>query len=126
MGWAEARGFADGQWLGYMWDDPGVVALEDCRYDVAVEVPDVDPEGEVCRFDFPSMLVAEVEVRGAIDLEQRAMDWLYGTWLPRSRYVPDSQPCFEAWMGRPFAQGFEYFELWIQLPVVTDGGWIHG
>lgn len=96
----------------------------DCRYDVAVEVPGVTPEGEVCRFDFPTMVVAEVEVRGAIDLEQRALDWLYGTWLPQSRYVPDSQPCFEAWMGRPFAHGLEYFELWIQLPVVTDDGWI--
>lgn len=122
IAWAETSGFADGQWLGYMWDDPGIVALKDCRYDVGVEVPYVDPEGEIGRFEFPAMLVAQVEVRGAIDLEQRALDWLYGTWLPRSRYVPDSQPCFEAWIGRPFAHGLEHFELWVQLPVVQDYG----
>ena len=122
IAWAETRGFADGQWLGYMWDDPTIVALEDCRYDVGIEVPYVDPQGEIGRFEFPPMLVAQVEVRGAIDLVQRALDWLFGTWLPRSRYVPDNQPCFEAWMGRPFAHGSEYFEVWAQLPVVEDHG----
>ena len=117
IAWAETRGLADGQWLGYMWDNPGIVALKDCRYDVGVEVPSVDPDGEIGRFEFPAMLVAQVEVRGAIDLEQRALDWLYGTWLPRSRYVPDNEPCFEAWIGRPFAHGAEHFELHVQLPV---------
>ena len=103
-----------------MWDDPGIVALKDCRYDVGVEVPHVDPEGEVGRIEFPAMLFAQVELRGTIDLAQRALDWLFGTWLPRSRYVPDSQPCFEAWIGRPFAHGLEHFEVYAQLPVVLD------
>ena len=43
---------ADGQWLEYMWEYPGVVALEDCRYDVGLVVPDVEPGGEVCRYEF--------------------------------------------------------------------------
>jgi len=30
------------------------------------------------------MRVAEVVVRGGIDVEQRAIDWLFRTWLPRS------------------------------------------
>jgi AraC family transcriptional regulator len=63
------------------------------------------------------MRVAQVEVRGGIDLEIRALQFLYGTWLPRSGYVPDDHPGFEAWIGRPFAHGMEYFELFAQLPV---------
>jgi AraC family transcriptional regulator len=63
------------------------------------------------------MIVAQVEVRGGIDLELRALQWLYGTWLPRSGYVPDDQPGFEAWIGRPFAHGTEHFELYAQLPI---------
>ncbi len=122
IAWAEARGAADNQWLGYMWDDPTITALEDCRYDVAIEVSgqtaECRPDGEIGRFEFPAMFVAEVPVRGGIDLELRALDWLYGTWLPRSGYVPDRHPSFEAWMGRPFAHGTENFEIWIQLPVV--------
>lgn len=117
VAWAEARGLADGQWLGYMWDDPEIVTHELCRYDVGVEAPDAEPDGEVGCFEFPPMQVAEVEVRGPIDLEMRALDWLFRTWLPSSGHVPAEQPCFEAWMGRPFAHGLEHFELCVQLPV---------
>ncbi len=122
LAWADEHGIADGQWLGYMWDDPNFTALSDCRYDVAVEVRTedlarLDVGGEFGVLTFPEMTVAQVEVRGAIDLEQRALDWLFGTWLPSSGYVPTDQPCFEAWIGRPFAHGFEYFEIYAQIPV---------
>ena len=119
--WAEQRGLADGAWLGYMWEDPEIVALEDCRYDVALVIDESQfnfrPQGEIGRFEFPSMQVADVPICGDIQLEQRAIDWLFGTWLPRSGFVPDDQPAFEAWNGRPFAHGHEYFELSCQLPV---------
>ena len=117
LAWAIKRGLADGQWLGYMWDEPEIVALADCRYDVALVVDDVRPAGEIGRFDFPPMRVAEVVLSGDIALEARAIDWLYKTWLPLSGYVPDDQPAFEAWIGRPFAHGNAHFELACQLPV---------
>jgi AraC family transcriptional regulator len=117
LAWAEQRGLAAGQWLGYMWDEPEIVALADCRYDVALVVDDFVPEGNIGCYRFPAMRVAEVEVRGDIHLEVRALDWLYKTWLPRSGYVPDDHPAFEAWIGRPFAHGNEHFELACQLPV---------
>ena len=59
------------------------------------------------------MTVAQIEIRGGIDLELRALQWVYGAWLPRSRYVPDDQPGFEAWIGRPFAHGTEHFTGWL-------------
>ncbi len=115
--WAERNGLADGQWLGYQWDNPEITSLEDCRYYVAVEAERFTPRGEVGRYQFPPMTVAQLAIRGAIDLELRALQWLYGTWLPRSGYVPDDHPCFEAWIGRPFAHGAEYFELFVQVPI---------
>ena len=117
--WAEARSLADGQWLGYQWDDPEIVPHEKGRYDVGLEVPpSVVPGGGIGRIDFPAMQVAEVEIRGGINLEMRALDWLLGTWLPASGYVPaERQPCFETWIGRPFAHGTEHFELLAQSPV---------
>jgi AraC family transcriptional regulator len=117
VAWAERQGLANGQWLGYQWDNPEITSLEDCRYYVAVEAERFTPKGEVGRFRFPPMVVAEVEVRGGIDLELRALQWLYGAWLPRSGYVPDDHPCFEAWIGRPFAHGTGYFEVHVQLPI---------
>ncbi len=115
--WAERHGFADGQWLGYQWENPELVPLEQCVYHVAVEADRFTPAGEIGRFRFPAMRVAQVEVRGGIELELRALQWLYGTWLPRSDHVPDDHPGFEAWIGRPFAHGLEHFELYAQLPV---------
>jgi len=115
--WAERYSLADGQWLGYQWENPEITALEDCQYHVAVEAQRFTPKGEIGRFEFPPMDVAQVEVRGGIDLEFRALQWLYGTWLPTSGYVPDDQPGIEAFIGRPFAHGTEYFELHAQLPV---------
>lgn len=121
--WAERRGCADGQWLGYQWDDPELVPLERCRYDVGVVVDEVVPEGEIGRLELPAMRVAELDLAGGIELEMRALDWLFGTWLPRSRFVPDDQPAFEAWNGRPFAHGTAHFELRVHLPVRDAGAW---
>lgn len=117
LAWAERNRVADGQWLGYQWDNPEITSLEDCRYYAAVEAERFTPRGEVGRYRFPPMTVAEVIIRGGLDLELRALRWLYGSWLPRSGFVPDDQPGFEAWLGRPFAHGTEYFEIACQLPI---------
>lgn len=138
LAWAEARGLAGGQWLGYQWEDPEVVPLEKCRYDVGVVVSAVssgesrvgtNPDAlrtapattnrEVSFTEFAPMLIAEIDIAGSIHLELRAIHWLYLTWLPSSGYAPAHQPAFEAWNGRPFAHGMEHFELRVQLPVVA-------
>jgi AraC family transcriptional regulator len=119
LAWAEARGLADSQWLGYQWEDPEIVPLDKCRYDVGVEVPGtVLADGEISINTFPPSLIAEIDIKGGIDLELRALHWLYLTWLPTSGYAPAHQPGFEAFNGRPFAHGIEHFELRVQLPVV--------
>jgi AraC family transcriptional regulator len=41
---------------------PEITALEDCRYQVAVEAERFTARGEVGRFRFPPMVVAEVEI----------------------------------------------------------------
>lgn len=117
IAWAESNNLEDGQWLGYQWENPEITPLEQCKYHVAVEADRFHATGEIGRFRFPQMTVAQVEIKGPIDLELRALMWLYGTWLPKSGYVPADHPCFEAWIGLPFARGMEHFELNVQLPV---------
>lgn len=117
LDWALAHGCADRAWYGYQWEDPEVTALEDCRYDIAVEVDDPRAEGEIGRMRFPPMLVAEVEIEGDVALELRALDWLFGTWLPQSGRLPANQPCFEAFRGRPFDSGQVHFALAVHLPL---------
>ena len=65
MAWASTRGFSDRQWLGYMWENPEIVASKDCGDDVAAEVDDMRPKGEIGRFQFHAMRVAEVRIKGA-------------------------------------------------------------
>lgn len=115
--WAERNSLADGQWLGYQWDNPEITPLEKCVYHIAVEAEGFTPKGEIGRFRFPPMVVAQVELRGGVDLVLRALQWLFGVWLPKSGYVPDDHPAFEAFIGRPFAHGTEHFELYAHLPV---------
>lgn len=115
--WAERHGFADNQWLGYQWEDPEVTALADCAYYTAIVAERFEPRGEIGRHRFPPMQVAQIEIRGDVELELRALQWYYGVWLPRSGFVPDDQPGFEAFCGRPFAHGMTYFELYAQMPV---------
>ncbi|HET9140582.1 AraC family transcriptional regulator [Actinophytocola sp.] len=126
VAWAQARGLADGQWLGYQWEDPETVPPELCRYDVGLEVPpDRTGDGEVSMTTFPAMTLAEVDVAGTIDDELRVLRWLYQTWLPASGFVPAHQPCFEAWHGRPFAGDGGEIRLRVQLPVVAPGARFH-
>ncbi len=118
VAWAERSGFADGDWYGYTWEDPDLVPLELCRYDVAVEIPqDAALDASVGDLALPEMTVAEVDVRGSLELEQRAIDWMFETWLPTSDWLPANYPGFEFWNGRPYAHGDTYFELRLQLPV---------
>lgn len=122
VAWARERGLAGGQWLGYQWDDPEIVPLKLCRYDLGVEVPeDARLGGGVSEARFPAMQVAEIEIAGPVELELRALDWLYTTWLPCSGFVPDHQPGFEAFVGEPFADGDTHFQLRVQLAVVASG-----
>ena len=120
VAWAGRRGLTGGRWLGYMWDDPEIVPLAKCRYDLGVEIPArIAADGEVGCLDLPAMKVARIPIRGGVDLELRAIDWFFRTWLPSSSYVPDDQPCFEAFHGLPFAHGDEYFELDTEFPVTA-------
>jgi AraC family transcriptional regulator len=116
--WARATGNHAGRWFGYSWDDPDIVPLERCRYDLAVEVATpFRAQQDIQCHSFPAMTVAQLDIRGSLELEMRAIDWLYGSWIGNSGYLPCDQPCFEAWHGLPFAHGSEHFELSLWLPV---------
>ena len=51
-----------------------------------------------------------------IERVNRAIDHITGH-LDAPRRL-DDQPCFEAWHGRPYADGAERFRVRVQLPVV--------
>ncbi|MFT3712077.1 MAG: AraC family transcriptional regulator [Archangium sp.] len=121
VAWARKRKLERQQWLGYQWEEPELVPLEKCRYDVGLEIAeDVVLDEPVSETRFPAMTVAELKFSGSLEKEIRAFEWLYGEWLPKSGRVPAHQPAFEAWDGLPFEHGNEHFELRVQLAVVKS------
>ena len=115
--WAQRHGYDGNRWLGYQWDNPEITTMDRCAYYIGIEADGFTPRGEIGCHRFPAMTVAQIEIRGSIALELRALLWFYGIWLPRSGYVPDDQPGFEAMIGEPFAHGGDYFELDAQMPI---------
>ncbi len=117
LDWAKQRGHENEQWLGYQWEIPEITELSKCHYDLGIVVPPSADVTGISVTTFAAMKVAEVEIAGTVDLELRALDWLYTTWLPTSGFVPDHHPGFEVFNGLPFEHGSEHFELRIHLAV---------
>jgi AraC family transcriptional regulator len=101
-------------------DDPGVTPLRLCRFDWCLKVPAAwQPEGEVGMQDFPACQAATIRVQGGIEQEDRALQYLFRYWLPRSRYQPANLPGMEIYRRQPAELGWETFDIDCAVPVVA-------
>ena len=82
-------GFADGQWLGYQWDNPEITPLEDCQYYVA----EADFTRDKSR-KFPSMIKIKSRCSRLTQLRLSVALW---RMAPRA-VVPDDN---QVSVGRP-------------------------
>jgi len=103
--WAGARGLMqkpDLQFIVMYHDDPNITPDEKLRMSVCLSVPqETKVEGEVGKMviEGGKYVVARFELKG--DEFQQAWEWVYGSWLPSSGYVPDDKPCFEVYPQEP-------------------------
>jgi AraC family transcriptional regulator len=105
--------------VGMSQDDPDVTPLELCEYDVCLSVPqDVRGSGEVQTRTLPACVLAAIHVQGDIFAVDRAWQFLYRFWLPRSRYLPDNLPAVEIYRRQPAEIGWEVFDMEAALPIV--------
>jgi AraC family transcriptional regulator len=101
-------------------DDPEVTPLRLCRFDLCLRVPgDWLAEGDVSVRDFPECQVAAVRCSGDLTLEDRAIQFLFRYWLPRSRYQPANLPAMEIYRRQPVELGWETFDMDCAVPVVA-------
>ena len=97
LGWAVANGLGGQALLGYQWDDPDLVPVERCRYDIAIAIPhDMAAQAPFATRHFPTTRAAHVTIENISD-EQRILDWLFDQWLPGSGYQPTEMPIIESW-----------------------------
>jgi AraC family transcriptional regulator len=107
-------------------DDPEVTPLELCRYDWCLTLPErwsveAALESGVVIREFPACHVATIHAKGDIYLVDRAWQYLYRYWLPRSRFQPDNLPAMEIYHpGRhPADTGWGSFDQDCAVPVVA-------
>lgn len=105
---------------GMSQDNPEVTPLRLCRFDWCLTVPDHwQAEGNVSLMTFPACRVAVVRCLGGIEQEDRALQYLFRYWLPRSRYQPANLPGMEIYRRQPIELGWETFDIDCAIPVMT-------
>lgn len=101
---------------GMSMDDPNVTPLHLCRFDWCLAVPDDwQGEGDIHVRDFPACEVAAVHVQGDIHLEDHALQYLWGYWLPRSRFQPANLPAIEIYHQLPC--DWQHFDMDCAIPI---------
>ena len=105
---------------GMSQDNPDVTPLRLCRFDWCLTVPaDWQAEGEVSMLTFPACEVATIRCLGDIIQGDRAIQYLFRYWLPRSRYQPANLPGMEIYRRQPIEMGWKRFDIDYAVPVVA-------
>jgi len=97
--WAGPRGFLnqpDTKYIVVYHDDPKITEEAKLRISVSLTVPsETDVDGEIGKMAIPAGKYAITRFELGPTEYGEAWNWVYGTWLPASGYVPDDRPCFE-------------------------------
>jgi AraC family transcriptional regulator len=105
---------------GMSQDDPEITPLELCRFDWCVKVPNHWRADDIVSVvDFPECRIASVRCVGDIFQEDKALQFLFRYWLPRSRYQPANLPGMEIYRRQPCELGWETYDMDCAIPVVA-------
>ncbi len=122
MDWGRRHGLVPGATLiGMSRDDPEVTPMAKYRFDWCLVLPDtLALEGDLATI--PAGRFAVLRCRGDIHKVDRAWQYLFHTWLPRSGYQPTSEPALEVFRAHPLDVGWDTFDLDCCVPVKPLGG----
>jgi AraC family transcriptional regulator len=101
--------------VGASQDDPDVTPIALCSYDIGYVLPEaftaMPSDGEVMVTHVPDSTLASIHCAGDIFVVDRAWQYLYRWWLPRSAFVPDNRPAMEMYRRHPAETGWEIYDL---------------
>jgi AraC family transcriptional regulator len=117
MDWGRRHGLVPGATLiGMSPDDPEITPMAKYRFDWCLVLPDAAPAG-VDLAVVPANRFAELHCRGDIHKVDRAWQYLFHTWLPRSGYQPAEAPALEVFRAHPLKAGWDTVDIDCCLPV---------
>jgi len=104
---------------GMSQDDPDITPLRLCRFDWCLKVPaDWPAEDEISVREWPACRIAAIRCVGDLQLEDKAFQYLFRYWLPRSRYQPANLPALEIYRRLPSELGWETYDMDCAVPIV--------
>jgi AraC family transcriptional regulator len=117
MDWGRRHGLVPGATLiGMSRDDPEITPMAKYRFDWCLVLPDaLTPDGNLGVI--PGNRFAELRCRGDIYKVDRAWQYLFHTWLPRSGYQPAPEPALEVFRAHPLEAGWATFDIDCCVPV---------
>lgn len=99
-------------------DDPDITGEEKLRLSVCITVPEeTEVDGEIGKMVIPAGKYAMAKFELKADEYEGAWNWVYGSWLPKSGYVPDKRPAFELYPFDGEAKPKEKNRVDICIPV---------
>ncbi|NDJ51807.1 MAG: AraC family transcriptional regulator [Chloroflexi bacterium] len=123
--WARSQGVDPLAWtlIGMSQDDPTITPLAQCSYDIGLGLTDalakqINVVEPVSMTELPAQRIAAIHCAGDIRVVDRAWQYLFRYWLPRSRYQPANFPAMELYRRQPMELGWSDYDLDCAIPVV--------
>jgi AraC family transcriptional regulator len=118
---AQGKAWSSALVLGMSQDDPEVTPLKLCRYDWCVAIPaEWQGNGEISVRTLPAMTLAAIHCCGDIYRVDRAWQYLFRYWLPRSPLLPANLPAMEIYRRLPLGElDWTEFDLDCAIPIVA-------
>jgi AraC family transcriptional regulator len=119
--WGRRNGLVPGATLiGMSQDDAEITPMAKYRFDWCLLLPDRPvPDGNLAVI--PANRFAELHCRGDIHKVDRAWQYVFHTWLPRSGYQPAHEPALEVFRTHPLTVGWSTFDIDCCVPVKPLG-----
>lgn len=104
--------------LGMSWDDDERTPPHLLRYDFACPVPPgIRGSDGISLRTLPPLLCVSARATGGLGRVARTWDFLYGSWLPSSKWEPYHLPAFERFHRQPGEGGWDVWDLDCCIPL---------
>jgi len=123
MHWAQKERIItkSSRYFGIGYDDVSVTPESKLRYDACITLEGArNGDGIIGVQYIKGGLFAVVEHKGSHDSIEETYLELYGSWLPKSKYVLADRPCLVEYLNSPFDTKVKELRTLIYLPLVNN------
>lgn len=107
------------EFIGISHDDPNVTDAKKLRYDACLSISNnISPQGRIGVKTVEGGKYAMFLHKGPYSGFRELYDYIYGVWLPDSKYELRDVPCFEKYLNSPDKTEPENLKTEVYIPVI--------